>query len=396
MTDMDKVSVVLVGIGGYGNKILKNLLPNLEKWNIRLVGAVDPAWEEAPLWPELSRLGVPHFECLEDFYAQGKAELAILCTPIHFHESQAILAMEKGSDVLCEKPTAATLLQSERMAAVAEKTGRNLNIGFQLSYVPSIWALKKDIMAGCFGKPLHLQSLTCWPRNRAYFSRSWCAKIKWQDRYVLDSIAMNACAHYLHLMFFLLGDTLDSAAQPERVEALLCRANPIETFDTAMLRVEAKGAKLSFLATHTCRKVADPLIIRLTFENAVVEITEGEAEDSVRAVFCDGRVKTYGAVKNDFYNKIPYCCRVARGEEKPVCTPKTAASHLKTVNAVTELAKVFVMDSGVEENDVTVIPGMEELLKQAFLQKKMPWELTDRFGAPTQIELTDYVWRDAL
>lgn len=395
MIDMKKVTVVIAGIGGYGNKILKNMLPNLDAWKMELVAVVDPNRQTAPLWPELTERGIPGFDSLEEFYASNRADLAILCTPIHLHKEQAITAMENGSDVLCEKPTAATLTQSAAMEQAARETGRTLNIGFQLSYVPAVWKLKQDIMDGVLGKPIEMSVLCSWPRNGAYYTRSWCARLKWNGRYVLDSIAMNACAHYLHLMYFLLGDKMDTSAMPERCEALLLRANPIETFDTAMLRAEAGGAELRFLVTHTGRKKINPTM-RFVFENAVVEIQETDEEDAIRAVFTDGTVKNYGPVARDFYNKIPHCCRVSEGKAAPVCTPETARAHLKTVNAITELVPVRTVRDTVTENDFVILEGLDTLLEEAYWTQKMPWELTDRFGAPTKLELTDYEWRDVL
>ena len=395
MTDMESVKVVIAGIGGYGNTILKNMLPNLDVWGIELVGAVDPGWQAAPLWQELEKLGVPHFDSLESFYAENRADLAILCTPIQFHEGHATTAMRNGSDVLCEKPVAATVPQAQRMAKVAAETGRKLHIGFQLSYIPSVWALKKDIMAGVLGSPKHLKALVCWPRDSAYYARPWCAKIKKNGCYVLDSIAMNACAHYLHILYFLLGSTMETAAMPEQVEGILCRANDIETFDTAMLRVEASGATLDFLATHTCHRRIDPVVV-LEFENATVEIVETGGNNGIRATFRDGAVKDYGAVRANYFNKIPYCCDAVRGIHKPVCTVETALPHLKTVDAVTELIPVQNLNGIKNEKEVTVVDGLADMLEQAFRENKMPWELTDRFGAPTKLTLTDYVWRDKL
>ena len=190
---MKEVSVVLVGVGGYGAKITNDILQNGKDYGLRLIAVVEPNFEAAPTREALEQRQIPRFSSLEEFYAQGKADLAILCTPIPFHEEQAALAMKNGSDVLCEKPTAATLAQSERMEKAAEEWKKHLNIGFQLSYVPSILRLKEEIMVGRFGKPLRLSALISWPRNSAYYARSWCAKIKWNGRYVLDSIAMNAC-----------------------------------------------------------------------------------------------------------------------------------------------------------------------------------------------------------
>ncbi len=395
MTDMKKVTVVMVGIGGYGSTVLKYTLDKLEGWGVKLVGAVDPAWEKAPFWPELEAMGVPHFDSLEEFYKERKADLAMLCTPIQFHEDQAILAMRNGSDVLCEKPIAATLPQAEHMAQVAQETGRNLNIGFQLSYVPSVLALKKDIIAGVFGAPVSFKTLTCWPRNSDYYARPWCAKIKKNGRYVLDSIAMNACAHYLHILYFLLGETMETSAYPDKVEGILCRANEIETFDTAALRIRAKGVNVDFMATHTCREKVDPQMV-LTFENAVVEIAETREENAIHATFRDGTVKNYGAVRTDFYNKIPYCSDVVRGLKTPICTVETATPHLKTINAITENIPVVNLPGSKDENQVTVVEGLQECLQEAFAAGKMPWELTDRFGSPKTVDITNYQWGDSL
>ena len=392
---MKKITTVIAGIGGYGNKILKNTLPNLEDWGMELVAVVDPNRQAAPMWQELETMGIPGYDSLEAFYAQHRADLAILCTPIQFHRDQAILAMENGSHVFCEKPTAATLTQSEEMEQVAKKTARHLQIGFQLSYVPALWQLKQDIMDGLLGAPKTLSALVSWPRNGDYYARSWCAKVKWQGRYVLDSIAMNACAHYLHILYFLLGDRMDAAAMPEKGQALLLRANPIETFDTAMLRVQAGGATVNFLATHTGRRKIDPTMV-LQFENARVEISETDEENAVCARFSDGTVKNYGAIKRDFYNKIPHACRVIRGEAAPVCTPATAKAHLKTVNAITELVPVQTVTDTCLENGFAILEGMDELLETAFSQGKMPWELTDRYGMPTELDFTNYTWRDLL
>lgn len=392
---MKKTSVVLVGINGYGVKIAKDVFANMDKYDIAVAGVVVRNIETATLRDEVLARKIPYYSTLEAFYADNKADLAIICTPISCHLEHASIAMRNGSDVLCEKPTAATMTQSAQMEAVAKETGKNLNIAFQLSYVPAVWALKQDIMDGVLGAPKKFSSLICWPRNSAYYARTWCAKIKWNGEYVLDSIAMNACAHYLHLLYFLLGDTMDAAAQPESLEALLCRANDIETFDTAMLKVQAKSVDLHFLATHTSRRKIEPRM-RFEFENAVVEMNEREGDGYIRATFNDGTVKEYGVIQPAYYNKIPYCCRVAEGKEKPVCTPATASAHLKTINAITELVSVHTVQDIVTEDEVVIVESMDTLLETAFQEGKMPWELTDRFGMPTHVELTDYQWGDRL
>lgn len=384
---MQTISIVLVGVGGYGAKICKNALDNAQAYGIEIVGVVEYNLNASPMKEAILAQNIPVYTALEDFYAEHKADLAIICTPIPFHEEHCILAMKNGSHVLCEKPTAATLAQSDRMAAAAKKYKKHLNIGFQLCYMDSILALKQDVLKGELGKPLCMSALICWPRTSEYYARSWCAKRKWNGRLVLDSIAMNACAHYLNLMFFLGGKTMDSTAEPVSSEAILTKANDIETYDTAIIRTFTKDYELRLLSTHVCGRRINP-IMKFSFEKADVYFKEAASEDAVKVVFHDGREKLYGRTNN--YSKLPYCFDIVRGLKTPTCTPATARAHLKLVNAVTEKVPVLTVTDKRVIDDVVVVPGMDDLLEQAYQENKLPWEMTDRFGAPTKIDLTTY------
>ena len=384
---MKIVSVVLVGVGGYGAKICKNILDNALAYNVEVVGVVEYNLDASPMKENILVQNIPVYTHLEDFYAEHKADLAIICTPIPFHQSHSIIAMKNGSHVLCEKPTAATLAQSDSMAAAAEKYGKHLNIGFQLCYMDSILALKRDVLAGDLGKHLCMSALICWPRTSEYYSRAWCAKRKWNGQLVLDSIAMNACAHYLNLMFFLGGKTMETTAEPVSAEAILTRANDIETYDTAIIQSFTKDYEMRLLSTHVCGRRINP-IMKFSFEKADVYFKESASEDAVKVVFHDGRVKLYGRTNN--YSKLPYCFDIARGLKSPICTPATARAHLKLVNAVTEKVPVLTVTDKIVVDDVVVVPGMDDLLEQAYQENKLPWDMTDRFGAPAKIDLTTY------
>lgn len=383
---MKQVSIVLVGVGGYGSVIAKEVFTKMDDWNASVVGIVEPFYDATPTKALAEARGVPHFATIEEFYAQGGADLAIICSPIQFHEKQVIYALEHGSDCLCEKPTAATTAQSDRMAAAAARTGRKLHIGFQLCYVPAVLALKQDILDGKLGKPLSMSAMVCWPRGKAYYARPWCGKIKKDGHYVLDSIAMNACAHYLNVMLFLLGETAGTSASADSVDAIVSRINEVETFDTAMMRVNVGEVTCRYFVTHACERNLNPLL-RFEFENAVVDMTETDDENAIHATFRDGTVKNYGPIQRDFYRKLPYCVGAVRGEGDMLCTTETARAHLACVEAVTMRMPVLTDLAWVEKGDVRVIEGLDTLFEQAFAKGVMPWELDGRFGAPVHLEL---------
>ncbi len=369
---MKTVSLLLVGVGGYGAVSAREIFANAEKNNCTIAGIVEPFIDNSPLKDTIAEKKIPLYATLEEFYSNGTADLAIISTPIHLHPEQCCYCMEHGSDVLCEKPTSPTIQGANMMKACAEKTGRNLSIGFQLSHAPSILNLKKDIMAGVFGKCKGMYSIICWPRNSVYFARPWAAKATINGEILLDSIAMNACAHYLHNMFFLLGDTLSESAKPAKIGASVYRANDIETYDTAFIEVTTtKDVPLRFCATHACAKEIQPYA-RYEFENGTIYMEECGDDNAICAVMKDGTKKSYGATGQYRNTKIWHCVDVVRGLEKPVCTVDTAMSHLKCINAISEFYLPAVFSEYTVVNDCKAVLGIEDMIKKAFDENVMP------------------------
>ena len=99
MSDMKKIKIVCVGIGGYAQVYFKALFETKEP-DFEIVGAVDPFPEGAKYYAEIVERKIPIFSNMQDFYAVSKADLAIITTPIHFPTRQILCALENGSNVL--------------------------------------------------------------------------------------------------------------------------------------------------------------------------------------------------------------------------------------------------------------------------------------------------------
>lgn len=118
-----QVSVVLVGIGGYGNMYLRALL-DPQNVNAYVEGVVDVVPENSNYYQEIIEQNIPVFESLEVFYQEHNADLAIISTPIHLHKHQSCIAMENGSHVLCEKPATANRKHLQEMIETRDRTGK--------------------------------------------------------------------------------------------------------------------------------------------------------------------------------------------------------------------------------------------------------------------------------
>ena len=318
------MNILLVGAGGYGVKYVDYLLEGVDP-TLTLVGVVEPYYAGCARKDAIDAAGIPVYETMEAFYATQRAELAVICTPPFLHATQSIFALEHGSFVLCEKPVSPTPAEAERMAEAERALGKWIAVGYQWSFSRAIQALKRDILAGCLGKPRLLKTIVSWPRKKSYYGRGvgWAGKMQKGGITVWDSIASNACAHYLHNMLFLLGGRMSDAALPHRVEAECLRAYDIETFDTCVLRMDmGEGAVAYFIASHAADEKQDPQFV-YEFERGSVRYTDGQ----IVAELVGGERIFYGDPFENEMGKISDCARCVENGTVPVCTVQTAAAH---------------------------------------------------------------------
>lgn len=335
------MNVLLVGAGGYASGYVKELA-GCEDPAVLFAGIVDPYWRTSKVKDLIECSGVPVYDTMEQFYRFHTAELAIICTPPFLHCEQSICALSNGSYVLCEKPIAPTVEEALRMQEAETRYGRFIAIGYQWSFSDAIQKLKKDVLSGVLGSPLSFKTAISWPRSRAYYHRGtgWGGKIEKDGVMILDSIASNACAHYLHNLFFLLGSDMESSAEVRTLRADCLRANEIETFDTCSIRMEAEsGTELYFIASHAAEVRRNPEFL-YTFENAVVSFSE-DKDSEIRAIFSDGTEKCYGNPFENNFKKLWNCIAAIQNGTTPICTVKTALPHTRLIKRLYEEVPVY-------------------------------------------------------
>ena len=332
------VSVVMVGISGMGLHYLMTLLEEFSPGEIELRAAVDPFPEKSERYAELKEKGIPVFDSLSEFYGSGQtAELAVISSPTQHHVFQSCEALRSGSHVLCEKPIGATIQDADRLIQVKNESNHWVMIGYQWSYSKAIQCLKRDILKGMFGRPVQLKSLCFWPRTEDYYAKSsWLGRKKDEEGcWVLDSPANNAMAHFLHNLFYVLGDHADTSARPTAVTAELYRAYPIQNFDTVACRAFTKeGTELLFYASHVTRPDQGPIF---SFEFELASITYGEVSEEIIAIDRKRKEKHYGSPEAAHHFLKLFDAVACVREPKPVvCGPEAARSQTLCVNGIQE------------------------------------------------------------
>jgi predicted dehydrogenase len=390
------VRVLLSAIGGYGHHYLEALLDEVPAQHAELAGIVDPHARLATAWPRVAGLGVPVVDDIEAFFAAGhSADLTVVSSPPHWHVPQSIAALDAGSHVLCDKPLAATLPDVDRLVTARDRAGRFVMVGYQWSFSDAIQALKRDLLAGRYGRPLRCATLCAWPRHAAYYARNtWAGRLRdaATGAWVLDSPANNAMAHHLHNALFLLGPEMARSALPAAVTAELARAYPIESADTAAMRLLTDtGCEVLFLASHVTGLRLEPRF-RIECERGV--IVYGEPERRVEGTADTGERVDYGDpdATHQFRKLFVAVERVRRPGAIP-CGVEAAAAQTACVVAMHESARGIaafprLLREGDEHDRVWVRRLDEELLacyRSGVLPSEIgcPWAEAGRRVEPT-------------
>jgi predicted dehydrogenase len=373
----EPVKVLMAAINGYGAHYLKTFLEETDCQDAVLVGIVDPEAEKSKYYNAFREFGIPISSRMNDFYlGRGKADLAVIASPPHFHVSQGMMALHHGTNVLCEKPVSGLLGEAESLAEKSRKTGRFVMVGFQWSYSEGIQKLKSDILSGRFGKPLRMKSLCLWPRNFAYFSRnSWAyRKTDSAGNTVMDNLFNNAMAHFIHNIFFLLGGTMTTSASFTKPDVRIGRAYDVETYDTgAFMAYTESGTELLFLGSHVAEKSIDPCF-RIEFEKGFVELKSGAGTIMAKTT---GREEfSYPSPDSDHqFRKLFRAIENVSEPGNEICPVEATLPHARLVDAVEKSAAapyIFPGKDIIRNSDRLFVKGLDDLLLKCYRDFTLP------------------------
>ena len=84
-------------------------------------------------------------------------DIVYIATPNNLHFEHAMISLEAGKAVLCEKPFASDLLQVQQMIQKAKEKKLFLMEALWSRFLPSIQSFKRQMQEGAIGKPLLLE-----------------------------------------------------------------------------------------------------------------------------------------------------------------------------------------------------------------------------------------------
>jgi len=200
---MKRIDIVIVGAGNRANKYAELSLKKPDE--MRIVGIVEP--DDVRMKFIRERYHVPEENCfsnMEDFLKREKfADGVINGTMDQLHVETSIPVLEKGYDLLLEKPFCTNEKDLWKLQETAERTGRKVMICHVLRYTPYYSAIKRHLLDGDIGDVVSLQLSEHVSYH--HFGVSYI-RGKWANESVCGSpLLLAKSSHDIDLMMWLKG-----------------------------------------------------------------------------------------------------------------------------------------------------------------------------------------------
>ena len=250
-----------------------------ENENTELCAVCDVIEERAKKRAEAA--GCRYYTDYRQMLEEEKPDAVHLCLPHAMHAPFAIELLEKGYDVLSEKPMDVSYETALAMKQASQKSGARLGVIFQNRYNAENVAILNALQSGDTGAVKFLRGEVCWHRNDAYYASG-----DWRSAYKTagGGVIINQAIHTLDLIRYFAG------APVEGVRATVSHhgdtAAEVEDTAEGVIRFENGARGLFYFTINNDCDEAIRLDIRC--EKARIESRAG----ACTITYSDGRVVT--------------------------------------------------------------------------------------------------------
>jgi predicted dehydrogenase len=196
------VKIGFVGCGGISYRHLGDLK---KLRDVKIVSAVEPNQENFQKFQNRYGERLNLYTDEEEMIEKEKLDGIVICSPHTFHFEQIKIALEKGIDVLVEKPAVCSYEEAVEIRKIMEKTGKKVVVAYQRHYMPLFNSARK-IIEERFGKIVFLSGfLSQYWYHLFKEKRAWRLDPKFSGKGQLT----DSGSHFIAEIFFLTGLTPD-------------------------------------------------------------------------------------------------------------------------------------------------------------------------------------------
>ena len=366
------------GIGGYHRKIMHELA------DVDLVAAAERYQDrEAPAAAiaEVKDWGVPVYNDISAMLDDvADLDYVTLAVPHHWHAPYTLQCLNRGINVLSEKPVTVLAQDGFEVARLAKEKGLLVAVDFQYTGFKHSHRLKELIAGGELGELTEVVGVMEWKRTNDYYDRGhWTGKRYADGLAVWDGVMMNQAVHLINTAL-QMGSRIEDHATPRSVQAECYQAHPnIEVEDLVALRADLGEANLHFYCTTNCD---DHYRTSLTIHG-----TKGWASwDTGKAeVFLEGREEPIvfddPADRDAIHRNLIACIR---GEESRLYAPAD-----ESVKATLLINAAYASAGEIRKVPWIEMAGIHHMVDFAAAQRKLFSELPSWDFASQAVDLDE-------
>ena len=149
---MKPLKAIMIGAGQRGNAYAEHAITNPS--DLEFVGVAEPHQKRQRTFAEKYNIDKANrLNTWEDVFTRDKwADCVIICTPDKLHYAPAMAAIEKGYDILLEKPSSPNPQECIEIADAADKKGVKVVVCHVMRYTPFATQIKNVIDSGEIGR----------------------------------------------------------------------------------------------------------------------------------------------------------------------------------------------------------------------------------------------------
>ena len=193
---------ILIGAGNRGMTVYGNYAIRYPK-KLNFIAVAEPITYRRDKFAKLHNIPLERcYGSWEGVLKEDKfADVVFVCTQDQMHVEPTLKALDKGYDVLLEKPMAHTLEGCYKIIECVKATGRILGVCHVLRYTAFFSTIKKAIREGSLGNLINIshRENVSWYHMAHSFVRG-----NWRNAKESSPMILAKCCHDLDLLFWMV------------------------------------------------------------------------------------------------------------------------------------------------------------------------------------------------
>lgn len=203
---MEKVRIGIIGTGSIAQGHIQRLSAHPDAQITALCdirqGALDNTVKQ-----HAGLENLPQYHDYRDMLSSGHVDSVVICTPHTTHFEQIMTSLDRGMNVLCEKPIVCTIDHAHQVLKKIAESGKTFVLNYQCHYQPEFLYIKQQLEEGTYGRIQFVQGLQCqgWLKG--------CAGSWRHDPALSGGGQLNdSGSHLLAVLLFSTGLSVESVA----------------------------------------------------------------------------------------------------------------------------------------------------------------------------------------